>query len=480
MSSRRSPLSTCLAILFLPAFAASVHACSCLETGPPCQAYWNSSVVFAGTPLDISRIEVERDGHKMIQRLVRFRVEEAFSGGGGRIAEVLTGAWGGDCGYDFEVGRKYLVYGYTIDSEKRIGTGICTRTRPLSEAGEDLDFIRALPSAPQGATIYGTAQRYTVNLESGGSWDPAGPITGAMVVAASGERRQETVTGSDGRYRFSGLPPGKYTVRVTLPAKLSPAEEQTFEVRDRGCAEFNVRAVTDGRIAGRLLDSQGRPLAIKSVDLLPVGRDGKLLRHLWSITNEDGSFQYTNLPPGRYVLGVNTFDAPDEDLPYRKTFYPSTTDQSAAEIISLDEGQHLAGIDFRLPPALVAREITGVVVWPDGRPAAGAEISLKEVGSGRAAKWGVKTDPKGLFKLQGYEGLPYRVEASIPADPNWNPDSGEAVELLTAPEVDVTPSAQTRPLRLVINTRRDGIRRTKVVVGAGRKPTQRARRRKRP
>jgi hypothetical protein len=180
MSSLRLRLAVCAAILFLPAFASPVFACSCLNPGPPCQAYWDAPVVFAGTPLAVSRIEVERDGSRVMQRLVRFRIEEAFRGVGGTDVEVLTGGWGGDCGYDFEVGRKYLVYGYTIEGKKWVGTGICTRTRPLSEAGEDLNFIRALPNSPPGATIYGTAQRHRVNLENGGSWDPAGPIAGAV------------------------------------------------------------------------------------------------------------------------------------------------------------------------------------------------------------------------------------------------------------------------------------------------------------
>jgi hypothetical protein len=133
-----------------------------------------------------------------------------------------------------------------------------------------------------------------------------------------------------------------------------------------------------------------------------------------------------------------------------------------------------------MPAPLVAREITGTVVWPDGRPALGAEVQLEEVESGRLARFGMKTDAAGRFKLQAFEGLLYRVGASIPADPDWNPDSGRSVELLVATKVEVTPSAQTAPLRLVINTSGDGVRRTKVVVGAPKKPFPAGRRRKRP
>ncbi|MCI0488830.1 MAG: carboxypeptidase-like regulatory domain-containing protein [Blastocatellia bacterium] len=303
-----------------------------------------------------------------------------------------------------------------------------------------------------------------VDLENGGS-KPFGPIAGATVVASSSERLFEAVTGGNGKYSFSGIPPGKYTVRVTLPPKLSPIEEETVEVHDRGCAEINYNAVTDGRISGRLLDAQARPLKSKSVSLLPIGRGGEPLRPLWAFTEEDGSFQFKNLPPGRYLLGVNIAEAPDEKLPYKKTFYPSTPVQSKAEVFLLGEGQHLTGIDFRLPSPLIARTIQGQVVWPDGRPAVKAEVRLEDLESGRSAHWPAKTGTDGRFTFSGFEGVTYKMVATIPADPNWNPDSGNPVALLVSNAVEFTPSAQTKPVRLIINVDGDGIKRTRSTIG---------------
>lgn len=469
-------LAFAAACLFLPALASPTYACSCLDPGPPCQAYWNSSVSFSGTPLSVSRVEVEWEGHKMVQRLFLFRVEEAFRGIEGKEVEVLTGAWGGDCGYDFQPGTKYLVYGGRVQDKPWVGTSICTRTRPLSEAAEDLSFIRGLPGAPAGGEIYGTARRYTVNLETGGR-DEAGAITGAKVTATSGGRSIEEVTGGDGGYSFKGLAPGKYTVRVTLPPHLSPQEEQRVEVHDRGCARIDYRAVVDGRIIGRVLDSRGQSPGSITLDLLPLA-EGKQLRALWAITESDGSFVFKDLPPGRYVLGVNVGDAPDKDMPYKTTFYPSASEQSAAEIISLGEGQHVTGVVFHLPQPLASRALTGVVVWPNGRPVTRGEVSLTEVASGRPAGMDAKVDRLGCFSIQAFEGVKYRLRASTPADPNWDPDSGRGVALLVSPEVEVMPSAKTGPVRLVIDTANDGVRRTTTVLRAPRVPPPAKRRRK--
>jgi hypothetical protein len=49
---------------------------------------------------------------------------------------------------------------------------------------------------------------------------------------------------------------------------------------------------------------------------------------------------------------------------------------------------------------LATRAVTGVVRWPDGRPATGVEVTLffKDWG------WGDKADEEGQFKLNAYEG----------------------------------------------------------------------------
>jgi hypothetical protein len=62
--------------------------------------------------------------------------------------EILTGYGGGDCGYQFQVGIEYVIYAYK-NSAGRLETGICTRTRPLAEAAEDVKYIREMSTAPE-------------------------------------------------------------------------------------------------------------------------------------------------------------------------------------------------------------------------------------------------------------------------------------------------------------------------------------------
>jgi len=128
------------ALLLLALYANPASACSCLSNGPPCQWYFQVDAVFAGAVTVISEIDGPPDLPYPL-RLVRFAVERGFRGVDAATAEAVTGMGGGDCGYPFKTGERYLVYAYR-NQEGRLVTGICSRTRPLAEADEDLAFIQ--------------------------------------------------------------------------------------------------------------------------------------------------------------------------------------------------------------------------------------------------------------------------------------------------------------------------------------------------
>jgi len=124
-------------LLFLPMTRVNVYACVCAGNRPPCEAYWEASAVFAGIVTNSSLTSVKEGDQQYQQMLVSFAIEEAFRGLQGTTAEVITGIWGGDCGFGFKRGERYLVYTYTNPQDNKLYTSICQRTRALSEAGED-------------------------------------------------------------------------------------------------------------------------------------------------------------------------------------------------------------------------------------------------------------------------------------------------------------------------------------------------------
>src|SRR5262249_2480379 len=165
----RSVLSVLFCILLLTAVLTDdAAACECQEGGVSmCQEYWRTDVVFLGTVVGNAKIAISESNYKYDQRLVRFEVVETFRGEQMAKAEIVTGLGGGDCGYRFNDGETYLVYARRNKQDQRLYTSTCTRTRPLSRAAEDLEYIRKLPYTDAGAVIFGKINKHNYKAKEG-------------------------------------------------------------------------------------------------------------------------------------------------------------------------------------------------------------------------------------------------------------------------------------------------------------------------
>lgn len=354
------PTHTYLIALCLLLLAPSVAAaCSCGDPSVrPCAGYWKARVVFTGVVAGVADSGVRRGGGESVRpfyyKLVRFRVQDWFRGPRGRAAQVLTAPRESDCGYRFVPGRSYLVYAEE-GADGRLYTSVCNATKPLAEAGADLSFIRGLPASPPLAAIYGNVQFGGRDFKD--SSYRADPAAGLRVVAEGAGVRRETRTDAGGDFAFEGLPPGSYSLRPLYPEHARGYVDTTpFELRARQCREVGYRPWWDGRIRGRVVDPDGRPVAALRVWLispeLDVSVRANLMHNMWVMTEADGSFELTNVPRGRYQLVVNlTGDADDNSYGHPRTFHPGVGDRARASVIELSGGEWLNVQDFRLARA---------------------------------------------------------------------------------------------------------------------------------
>jgi hypothetical protein len=76
---------------------------------------------------------------------VLFTVQQSWKGVSTREVSLLTGRGGGDCGVEFKPGQVYVVYAHGRSGDG-CQTNICTRTREVSYASDDLLFLRKRPN----------------------------------------------------------------------------------------------------------------------------------------------------------------------------------------------------------------------------------------------------------------------------------------------------------------------------------------------
>src|SRR5207253_552023 len=137
-------------------------------------------------------------------RVVRIQLGEVLSGvdRSQKEIEIVTGSGGGDCGYQFQIGVGYVVYAYK-NAEGRLETNICSRTRTLAEATEDIEYFRAMSNAPETGEI-----RVRTGL-------PGTPGKYGMTIIADREgSRYPARTNDAGDAVFTGLSPGDYTIHA--------------------------------------------------------------------------------------------------------------------------------------------------------------------------------------------------------------------------------------------------------------------------
>ena len=371
------------------------------------------------------------------KRIVRMQITEVLTGvdSGQQEIEIVTGMGGGDCGYSFKTGVDYIVYAYK-NSEGRLETGICSRTRPLTQAAEDLAYLRAVPQLPPTADV-----RVSVSDNSSASRRLL-PKVRTTISGPGGLR--EAITDSRGRATFAGLPPGEYTLQWASDGYKSG--NHRVQIHAQGCAEVPVFMMLDRRVLGRVLTRAGLPAAKVMIEMVPVhpGPNGSEIARATS--DVEGLYEFEYVRTGDFYLGVN-LDRPSPDLQYGQWYFPGTADPAGATIVHLPETPGVQTFDLILPEPQKDRIIEGVIVWPDGRPAR-ARLTLEDPRwPGYASHGGSDTD--GHFLLHSFDGTLYRLHAV----------GGESsISAISAEPVEIQPNSVPSKLRLILTRPGDSFR----------------------
>ena len=333
----------------------------------------------------------------------------------------------------------------------------------------------AAPTAQPGGVLAGRVLELGVSTET--------PVSRATVSVDAGDGSGErlAVTDNDGRFRFAGLPDGRYLVRVmktgwvtTFHGSPRPGHPPGVRVAVQSGrpASIDIAMARGGVIAGRIVDHNGEPMPRQFPLLLEsrlVGDQSMLSRMRGHITigtferstDDLGEFRLFGLPPGTYYLAVSptmasgtrvTTDAevrwamappgaartePPPTGPvagYARLYYPGTPDPNGAVAIVVGPGQVREGLELRVEFTPVSR-LEGVVRRPDGTPAAGARVML-EAREPRVNLEGmvrtVAADPQGRFTFTSVAPDTYRLASAASTE-------GTTVRDLWA-QTDVTTS----------------------------------------
>jgi len=131
------------------------------------QALSDSTAVFTGEVADIDRPFLALGSGAPMT--VTFRVSKSWKGSQRGMLEVKTPVSGASCGYPFRSGERYLVYasGASIVEEEGLEVVLCGETKPLSEAGADLEALGDGQTPKDGGALSNTSGGVPVRTMAG-------------------------------------------------------------------------------------------------------------------------------------------------------------------------------------------------------------------------------------------------------------------------------------------------------------------------
>lgn len=316
-------------LLLQPAQASA----TCGALRPLCSSdHLTSAAVFDGTVTSIEPFEREEQDGDRIQlvghRLVTFAVHEVWKGvSGDRVQVLLYGGLpaGGlvvhqTPSFEPRLGQRYVIFASPGWAGFLTVEG-CGRSTSYRAAVEVLEYLRALNRPPSGGRLFGSI----TTLGDSRTGDHIAP-RGLTRLTLSGGDRPRTIEIEGGDFEFGGLAPGTYTISFSVPqGTFSPPPHRVTIETARSCVELPISLVPDTRIAGAIISTSGGPVAGVRVTLADAANPLQdLAETLSAETDEAGEYAFIGVAPGRYVVGVNLTDTPDEYQPYARAVYPLT------------------------------------------------------------------------------------------------------------------------------------------------------------
>lgn len=195
---------------------------------------------------------------------------------------------------------------------------------------------------------------------------------------------QEAVTDQAGKFRFSGLPDGPYTVRAARPAASEAhlALSQGIAAKPNGPA-IRIVVPADGKVIGKLALADGKAPALYNVMLG--------FTHATPFANKDGSFAIT-APPGKHTLTINGLGFVEQ----RKDITVADGKDTDLGTITVASGRSVSGrvLDENGAPVPKAQVAAGILLTGGG-----AELYIPDESIGAKD---TTTDDSGRFSLDGF------------------------------------------------------------------------------
>jgi protocatechuate 3,4-dioxygenase beta subunit len=231
---------------------------------------------------------------------------------------------------------------------------------------------------PAGASLSETTQMMISTAAARGLPIQAPGIQNLVTRAVGIQAWPTTVTDANGKFTFSDVKPGRYTVRAVregffgkpVNGTYPPTSWSDIVVAEKETRQVSLSMAQGAIIGGRVYDAAGAALSNANVQIFSAAYQTGFALLQPAIagppktTDDRGEYRLFWLPPGDYYLGAAPPARPaGPGAPFQpgaRTFYPNVARLSDAIPITIRGGEDLRGMDIAIRNASLFK-IAGTV-----------------------------------------------------------------------------------------------------------------------
>ncbi len=417
----------CAVLFALLATAEIGSACSCVVSPLVDIAFENTPNIAVFKLQSVEKLAEGEEGYGYGGvKQSSLTVEKVFKGNL-RIGQKLTftQGGGGDCIWTFNeksIGSEYLFYLGEKPGRNSVWAAFaCSRSNSVENASADLLYLEKTAKLRGKTRLSGTLTQSIAAVEGGES--SYNRLSAGRVRISGNGKNIELKTDENGVYEIYDLPAGKYKI---TPEKISGYKfsreknvvSSEVEIKAKSHTEKNFYYEIDNAIRGKLFDASGIPLENACLNLQPTR--GKEIQSFYQAdcTKKDGSFEFTEIPSGSYVVVINKDNEISASEPFGTFYYPSAARREDAAEINIGAGDFLEDLIITAPQTLETVTLSGVLLFENGNPVSDESVEFyaeKKHGDQEENEEDSRavTDKNGRFNIKVLKGQKGELSGSM-------------------------------------------------------------------
>lgn len=335
----------------------SVKACSCFT---PTDALWAFDESENVGIFQIQTVEKYAEGEKGYgyngYKQATLKVQKVFKGKI-KVGDTFTFRQGGNgnCVMVFDgnlVGKEMLLYvGKKPNKNELWEIFVCSRSQFKESASADLYYLDNIKKYQGKTRVSGTLSKRIRPSFKGekGSFE----FLSGININISGEGKNINLkTDKNGVYEIYDLPTGKY---IITPDKINGfkfsdsrfSEEIELEEEDHKGVDFDFEV--DNKISGIVFDTNGTPLTKACLEMFPVQGDKPKSYDLYGCVDENGFFEFDEIPPGNYIISIKIESEKPDKKETKIIYYPNALKREDDAQITVGAGTFFENFNIKVP-----------------------------------------------------------------------------------------------------------------------------------